>query len=286
MIKRNLLSGLLSILIITGLGSVTVKAQSVNYQILKDGGNQTSYASAYFTNPADVTVQGDSYHVRLVVATSHELGRFPVKVAAVNGQKPQVSETTHGNMDYYTIAFNANNLTDVINGTMHVDVDALNYHHDYAFGLKFNQSNLPTITKPTADSSKTNPTTAINPPATASSTSTTTSSSSSASSATHSSSQSSSGDSLPVTSQSSSSQATNSTTTPVAKSSSGSATSASSVQGAVTAANSTKKEIVTVTPASNKAILGGSIWWYIGGGILTGGILISILSYLKRRANH
>ena len=99
--KKRALLTFLSVLIMTlvGFGQVkVVKADNyqTNYQVLKAGTDQTSYADAYFSKPAVVGVNEDSYRVSMTVSTDHSLGRFPVQILNVNGQTPQITKSTSG----------------------------------------------------------------------------------------------------------------------------------------------------------------------------------------------
>nr|WP_246220247.1 NEAT domain-containing protein [Periweissella fabalis] len=224
-------------------------AQAVPYQIFKDGSSEQSYASAYFVNPANVTVINGQYHVAVSIATTHDLGSFPVTIGSIAGQTPSISKRTQGNTDYYTFNFLTTNLTSLVNGAMHVDVDALNYHHDYGFGLKFNATSLP-------------PLTAVATPKASASSSTTSSQVTSHSA--------SSPDNKASSSQSNSAK-TSSSSSLVNKVSQ---TSSSAVTQSVTTVKQT-------SPATN-SFLHGSTWMYAVGGIGGGGILVGLLMLFKK----
>lgn len=282
MLKRILLGFFTSFAIVIGMATTTF-AQSVSYQILKDGTSQTSYASAYFLNPANVVAQGNQYRVSIVVATKHELGRFPVKVGSINGQSPQINQSTSGDTDYYTITFTADNLSQKLSGTMRVDIDALDYHHNYGFGLKFDSSSLPALASsssaPTQKSavkatSSTNKNTNANVAQSDSQTSSTNSSS--------------------RTQKEQQSKAASDTSSSADKKSS--AADASTTSGTSNKQNTSSGSDSSVianhssqpTPsAKTKAptILKGSLWMYIVGGIVGGGVLIGLLTFLKRGGN-
>lgn len=133
---------------IVGTADMThVQAQAVPYQVLKYGTHDVSYASAYFVTPGDLVPAGDQYRAQLVIATQHELGRFPVTILTINQQKPTVTQSTQGNTDYYTFSFLVKNPNTLLSGTMKVDVASLNYHHTYDFNLQFDAKNLPAVTQ-------------------------------------------------------------------------------------------------------------------------------------------
>lgn len=147
MFKRIILG--LAMGVIFGVAMLpTVRAQAVPYQVLKYGTNELSYASAYFITPGDVTAVGDQYRVSLVIATTHDLGHFPVTILTVNNQKPTVNQTTQGDKDYYSFSFTIIDPKALLSGTMKVDVDSLNYHHTYDFNLKLDAQNVPALGQP------------------------------------------------------------------------------------------------------------------------------------------
>ena len=134
---------------IVGTANMTsVQAQAVPYQVLKYGTHDVSYASAYFVTPGDLVPAGDQYRAQLIIATQHELGRFPVTILTINQQKPTVTQSTQGNTDYYTFSFLVKNPNTLLSGTMKVDVASLNYHHTYDFNLQFDAKNLPAVAQP------------------------------------------------------------------------------------------------------------------------------------------
>lgn len=275
MIKRILMLGL-TVLITVASGSSVAHAQSVPYEILKDGSNQQSYASAYFVNPADVTVANGQYHVAISVATTHDLGSFPVTVGSVAGQAPAISKRSQGNTDYYTFSFTTSNLSNLINGTMHVDVDALNYHHDYGFGLKFNSASLPQLT-PTPKAAAA-PTTS--PAAQSSSVNNSSAMSSSVATA------SSSADKQSSSTSSQSSSESSSSANSASNQSSADASSNNSSSALTSSGNSSssKQPVVTTKAATKTApsFLQGATWMYAAGGVIGGGILVGLLLLLKK----
>lgn len=260
MFKRVLIAGATMLITLVSASSLA-GAQAVPYEILKDGSaSEQSYASAYFVNPANVTVANGQYHVAISIATTHDLGSFPVTIGSVAGQAPSISKRTQGNTDYYTFNFVTTNLTSLVNGAMHVDVDALNYHHDYGFGLKFNTASLPALS------------TAATPQASASSAAT--SSRQASSSVTAASSQVSSSSVSSSVDKSSSSQSSSANTSSNGLVNKTSQSSSSAVAQSVATVKSSR-------PAAD-SFLHGSIWMYALGGVAGGGILIGLLTLLKK----
>ena len=139
--KKRAVLTFLSVLFfaLVGLGHgqlVHADNYQTNYTILKAGTGQTSYADAYFSKPASVSVNGDSYNVSITVSTDHSLGSFPVQILNVNGQTPQISKSTSGNRDNYVFTFNTKSVKQVMSGNMKVDINNINYHHVYGFNLR------------------------------------------------------------------------------------------------------------------------------------------------------
>lgn len=136
------------------IGMRQISADEVTYQILKFGTQELSYASAYFVNPGEVNVVDNQFKTTLTIKTDHTLGRFPVKIITIDGQEPHVTQTTQNNIDFYTFDFVSKDLTHNIDGRMTVDVDTLNYHHQYDFNLKINKDQLPTVSAVDSDNNK------------------------------------------------------------------------------------------------------------------------------------
>jgi len=148
--KKRAVLTFLSVLFfaLVGLGHgqlVHADNYQTNYTILKAGTGQTSYADAYFSKPASVSVNGDSYKVSITVSTDHSLGSFPVQILNVNGQTPQISKSTSGNRDNYVFTFNTKSVKKVMSGKMKVDINNINYHHVYGFNLRMDAGNVPAL---------------------------------------------------------------------------------------------------------------------------------------------
>ena len=182
----------------------TAFAQSTNYQVLKYGTTQTSYADAYFVKPGDVSVVNGAYQITLTVATTHDLGRFPVVILNVNGQQPTVTKSTQGDTDYYTFRFTSASVTQTLSGNMKVDIDSINYHHTYGFDLKFDASQLPSLTASSSTSAVSESSSSSASSKSSATTTSTTTSSSGTTTAANSSSKSASSSSKSVSSASSS----------------------------------------------------------------------------------
>lgn len=318
MFKRNIFILGASLVVVFGFGK-SVNAQTVNYQILKYGTNETSYASAYFVNPGDVSVQNGNYKVSLTVKTKHDLGRFPVQILNVDGQTPNVSKSTNGDTDFYTFSFLTKDLSNKINGNMKVDVDMINYHHNYGFNLKVDTTNLPDLNKSKSaentnkqkeikqdnSSNSKKQQTSENKQNTDDQTNNSQQNSVETTKATDKKDQN-VNKNTDVTKETSSSQQTVDNKT--SSSQQGESTSSSSVtdssntdqmsstqstsQASSDMSNSQKNSLESVKKLSNvqqknndkKSFL-DSTWTYAGLGILSGGAIISLLSYLKKRKN-
>ncbi|WP_439818782.1 NEAT domain-containing protein [Weissella paramesenteroides] len=145
---RYLLSMLTLLLFTIGV-QIPVHADSYNVplQVLENGSSNTSYAAAYFANSATVTPNGNgSYTVTSTVTTQKDLGNYPVQVLSIDGAGANVSRSDSGNSQTITYSFVTSNLNARHNAAIKVDVNSINYHHNYVVGLSLNASSVPAAT--------------------------------------------------------------------------------------------------------------------------------------------
>lgn len=277
--KKSVMLTFLSIFLLTILGfghnqKVEAASYQTNYTVLKAGTGQASYADAYFSKPAVVTANSDSYTVSLTVSTDHSLGSFPVQVLNVNGQAPQVSKSTSGNRDNYVVTFTTKSVKQVMSGNMKVDIDNINYHHVYGFNLRMDAGNVPALTsqqssqasqtqaKPAATQSQ-------QKSAAASNSSTKQVTSSSAATSSQASSSSSSAKSSSSSSSSSQKQSSSSSQKKVKK-------------AAKKAATSSEKKVQKdqVKPKSTKKTSSSAAWWI--GGLAVVAIIGGVVYFIKK----
>lgn len=107
MIKKILITVALSLTaILTPTYFVAADSYTVPMQILENGTNKTSYAAAYFAGSATVTPSDNGYAITSTITTDTSLGNYPVQMLSV-------------------------------------DVDNINYHHNYTVGLVVDGSSVP-----------------------------------------------------------------------------------------------------------------------------------------------
>lgn len=158
MMKRKiskLVLGLLFMIVSFAVGS-KVTAESINYQALKYGTQQTSMASNYYVKPANVVANGDQYLVTMTIHTGTQLGEWPVTVLSINGQGPaNVTKTKSASGYDYSYAFQTADLSQIISSSISINVpNVYTAKHDISF--KFDTSNLPALNNAAASSSSAN----------------------------------------------------------------------------------------------------------------------------------
>lgn len=102
---------------------------SVPYTVIKPDDGSASMADGYLVKPATVTVKDGSYTVNLTIKNSSWITEFKP-----NGANPAVISTSG---DTKTVQFSAN-ITSPVVTKMKVDIDDMNYHHEYTVRLSFN----------------------------------------------------------------------------------------------------------------------------------------------------
>lgn len=144
--------------------AVHAESYTVPMQVLENGSSNTSYAAAYFSHSATVTPNGNNtYTVTSTVTTGKDLGNYPVQVLNIDGAGANVSRGESGNSQTITYSFVTSNLSARHNAAIKVDVNSINYHHNYIVGLVLDASKVPAATvassssKPAATSSSQQP---------------------------------------------------------------------------------------------------------------------------------
>lgn len=102
---------------------------SVPYTVIKPDDGSASMADGYLVKPATVTVKDGSYTVKLTIKNSSWITEFKP-----NGANPAIIGTSG---DTRTVQFSAN-ITSPVVTKMKVDIDDMNYHHEYTVRLSFN----------------------------------------------------------------------------------------------------------------------------------------------------
>ena len=96
-IKSFLLSLISGITLLTAAPTVFGETYNAPMQVLENGTNSASYASAYFANSATVTPNGDQYTVTSTVTTDTSLGDYPVQMLSIDGSGVTTSRSQSGN---------------------------------------------------------------------------------------------------------------------------------------------------------------------------------------------
>lgn len=142
---RYLLSAFSLVLFMFGM-QLPIHAESYNVpmQVLENGSSNTSYAAAYFAKSATVTPTGNgSYNVTSSVTTQKDLGNYPVQILNVDGAGANVSRSDSGDSQTITYSFTTTDLKARHNAAIKVDVNSINYHHNYVVGLSLDASAVP-----------------------------------------------------------------------------------------------------------------------------------------------
>ena len=142
-IKSFLLSLISGITLLTAAPTVFGETYNAPMQVLENGTNSASYASAYFANSATVTPNGDQYTVTSTVTTDTSLGDYPVQMLTIDGSGVTTSRSQSGNKQTITYSFVTSDLKARHNANIKVDVDSINYHHNYTVGLVLDTANVP-----------------------------------------------------------------------------------------------------------------------------------------------
>jgi len=141
--KKFLLSVIGGVTLLTIGQQVQADTYNVPMQVLENGTNSASYASAYFASSATVSTNGDQYTVTSTVSTDTSLGNYPVQILSVDGGGVSTSRSQAGNTQTLTYSFVTSNLAARHNTAIKVDVNSINYHHNYIVGLVLDTSAIP-----------------------------------------------------------------------------------------------------------------------------------------------
>ncbi|WP_258088329.1 NEAT domain-containing protein [Weissella fangxianensis] len=152
---RYLLTTFALLLFLFGI-QLPIHAESYNVpmQVLENGSSNTSYAAAYFAKSATVTPTGNgSYNVTSSVTTQKDLGNYPVQILNIDGAGAHVSRSDSGDSQTITYSFTTTDLKARHNAAIKVDVNSINYHHNYIVGLSLDASAVPAAASSSSSSS-------------------------------------------------------------------------------------------------------------------------------------
>ena len=233
-IKSFLLSLISGITLLTAAPTVFGETYNAPMQVLENGTNSASYASAYFANSATVTPNGNQYTVTSTVTTDTSLGDYPVQMLSIDGSGVTTSRSQSGNKQTITYSFVTSDLKARHNANIKVDVDSINYHHNYTVGLVLDTANVPA---PAASVTSADSTAASTSVAAVASSQTTTTSHVAATSSSH-------------ETREATSSATQATTAESVTTNSATETSASSASASTSTAGKTDSEAYAATSSS------------------------------------
>ncbi|WP_231293225.1 MULTISPECIES: heme uptake protein IsdC [unclassified Sporosarcina] len=118
--------------------------QSLHYQVNQPDSSSASIADGYFQKPALVTVTNGSAIVQLTLKESSWITKFEPEGGAV-----VVNEDLKANTR--VVEFTVKDISKPVKIPMKVDVDEINYHHEYTVDLVFKENSQvkpPAVTPP------------------------------------------------------------------------------------------------------------------------------------------
>jgi heme uptake protein IsdC len=103
---------------------------SVKYQVNKPDSSSASIANDYFVKPAKVTVKDGTATVQITLKNSAWITKFqpPGGTAVVSEDKAA---------DTRVVQFTVKDLSKPVVTSMKIDIDDINYHHEYSVSLVF-----------------------------------------------------------------------------------------------------------------------------------------------------
>lgn len=114
---------------------------TVDFTFIRGEGSGTSMMDQYVIKPAYVVRDGSSYQVQLTLKNSSWITGF-----TVYGVTPTTISDVN---DERVVQFSIPSLAERHNAWVKVDIDDINYHHDYNIFLQFNESSLSKISDST-----------------------------------------------------------------------------------------------------------------------------------------
>ncbi|WP_409368755.1 NEAT domain-containing protein [Lysinibacillus sp. 38-6] len=136
-----------STLPMTGGGTAGSATQSTNglytvdYSFIRGSGSGISMMDQYVVKPAYVVRDGSSYQVQLTLKNSSWITGF-----TVNGVTPTTISDAN---DLRVVQFEIPSLAELLNAWVKVDIEDINYHHNYNIFLQFNEASMSKISDST-----------------------------------------------------------------------------------------------------------------------------------------
>ena len=103
---------------------------SVKYQVNKPDSNSASIANDYFLKPAKVTVKDGTATVQITLKNSAWITKFQPPGGAAVVSEDKAADTR-------VVQFTVKDLAKPVVTSMKIDIDDINYHHEYSVSLVF-----------------------------------------------------------------------------------------------------------------------------------------------------
>lgn len=112
---------------------LTDGTHSVKYQVNKPESNSASIANDYFVKPAKVTVKNGVATVQITLKNSAWISKFQPPGGAIVVSEDKSADTR-------IVQFTVKDLSKPVVAAMKIDIDDINYHHEYSVSLVFNDA--------------------------------------------------------------------------------------------------------------------------------------------------
>lgn len=106
---------------------------SLQYQVNQPNSNSVSIANDYFLKPAKVTVENGTATVQITLKNSAWITKFQPPGGATVISEDKGADTR-------VVQFTVKNLSQPVNTTMKIDIDDIDYHHEYTVTLVFDEA--------------------------------------------------------------------------------------------------------------------------------------------------
>lgn len=112
---------------------LTDGTHSVKYQVNKPESISASIANDYFVKPAKVTVENGVATVQITLKNSAWISKFQPPGGATVVSEDKSADTR-------IVQFTVKDLSKPVVAAMKIDIDDINYHHEYSVSLVFNDA--------------------------------------------------------------------------------------------------------------------------------------------------
>lgn len=106
---------------------------SLPYQVNQPNSSSVSIANDYFLKPAKVTVENGTATVQITLKNSAWITKFEPPGGATVISEDQAADTR-------VVQFTVKDFSQPINTAMKIDIEDINYHHEYTVALVFDAS--------------------------------------------------------------------------------------------------------------------------------------------------